>query len=97
MSEGPSRIYLVLGGIVVAAIWITAGVFAVNGSWWPLIVVGCIAGSALIVALGMAIFMRGRSGGPMPDDVGRNAPPPRAGGQVGSRGRRGGKRKRRKR
>jgi hypothetical protein len=97
MSEGPSRIYLVVGGIVVAAIWITAGVFATQGTWWPLVIVGCIAGSALLVSLGLAIFVKGRSGraaAPSAAGVGRDAPPPRPGGQVGPRGRGGSKRKR---
>jgi hypothetical protein len=101
MSDGPSRLYLVFGGIVVAAIWITAGVFAVRGTWWPLIVVSCIAGSALVVSLGMALFVKGRSGRaaapPAAATVGRDAPPPRPGGQVGPRGRGNKKRKRRKR
>lgn len=101
MSEGPSRIYLVIGGIVVAAIWVTAGVFAYNGTWWPLIVVGAIAGSALVVSLGMALFVRSRAGprkfgAPAAASVGRDAPAPRPGGQVGRRGR-GNKHKKRKR
>ncbi len=101
MSDGPSRLYLVIGGVVVATIWATAGVFAYNGTWWPLIVVGSIAGSALVVSMGMALFVRARSGpravgAPASASVGRDAPPPRADGLVGPRGRGNNKRKRKR-
>ena len=77
------------------------GVLAYNGTWWPLIVVGAIAGSALVVSVMAALFVKARSGprkfaAPAAAKVGRDAPPPRAGGQVGRRGR-GNKKKRKRR
>lgn len=66
MEDRPSRTVMLVGGAIVGAIWIGTGTLAWQGTWWPLIVVLCIAGSAGLVSLGMAIYMRGRSGAPVP-------------------------------
>lgn len=66
MDERPSRTVMIVGGVVVAAVWIGSGVMAYRGTWWPLIVVLAIAGSAGVLSLGMALFVRARQGAGAP-------------------------------
>lgn len=62
MDERPSRTVMIVGGVVVGAVWVGSGVMAYRGTWWPLIVVLAIAGSAVVLSLGMALFVRAKSG-----------------------------------
>jgi hypothetical protein len=62
MDERPSRTVMIVGGLVVGAVWIGSGVMAYRGTWWPLIVVLAIAGSAGVLSMGIALFVRAKSG-----------------------------------
>ena len=88
-------------------VWVGTGVLAYQGTWWPLIVVLCVAGSAGVFAMGIALFARSRSGhmgggprvaadGPGPRAPvarGSAAPAPGRGGKLGKNRKRKGKKR----
>jgi|SRR5688572_29211696 len=107
VQDRPSRTVAIVGGAIVLCVWVGSGVLAWQGTWWPLIVVLCVAGSAGVFAIGIALFARPKSGrigaagrvaaegpGPRAPAVrGSAAPAPGRGGKLRKNRKRKGKRR----